>query len=261
MDAASFQAQLRSNWFSVPSATEVYGRFIALDTTRSGSLTKAELRAYTGEYSSQIRLLFYFYIYLIVPSTNLYETGGKQINFTQAAVDRIFEETITYSPDNGMDFKTFLDLVIALESLDTKQSLQYFFRILDVTNCGKITPMSISYFYSDIQKGLQEGGWDSPTVEDIRGEIYDMAGINEADGITFADMVKCGQGRTICTMLLDVTGFWQYDNRESLLQEPEDDQQGPVNTAAETTRDHNTLMKGAQLEEDDDDYYDDEEFF
>ena len=82
-----------------------------------------------------------------------------------------------------MDFKTFLDLVIALETLDTKQSLQYFFRILDIIHCGKITPMSISYFYTDIQKGLQEGGWDAPILEDIRGEIYDMAGVNEADAL------------------------------------------------------------------------------
>ena len=161
-----------------------------------------------------------------------------------------------------MDFKTFLDLVIALETLDTKQSLQYFFRILDITHCGKITPMSISYFYTDIQKGLQEGGWDAPILEDIRGEIYDMAGVNEADGITFADILKCGHGRTICTMLLDITGFWQYDNRESLLQEPEDGQQGPVNTAAMAGGAGNiSLMKGAQLEDDDDDYYDEEEFF
>ena len=56
MDAASFQAQLKSNWFSVPSTKQIYDRFIALDTTRSGSLTKAELRAYTGAISFEHHL-------------------------------------------------------------------------------------------------------------------------------------------------------------------------------------------------------------
>ena len=61
MDAASFQAQLRSNWFSVPSAKQVHDRFVALDTNRTGSLTKAELRAYTG-----IFIVLYFVIFRVV---------------------------------------------------------------------------------------------------------------------------------------------------------------------------------------------------
>ncbi len=164
-----------------------------------------------------------------------------------------------------MDFKSFLDLVIALETIDTKQSLQYFFSVLDITNCCKITPMAISYFYAHIQQGLQEIGWESPTIEDIRGEIYDMAAVNDTDGISFADVMRCGQGRIICTMLLDVTAFWQYDNRESLLQEPEDGQpsdQSPIPTAL-TAKSGNTLTSAVHLEDDDDDddYYDEEEFF
>ena len=48
MDAVSFQAQLRSNWFSMPSAEEIYSQFVALDTTKSGALSKSDLKAYTG---------------------------------------------------------------------------------------------------------------------------------------------------------------------------------------------------------------------
>ena len=198
---------------------------------------------------------------LLFIEQHLTSLGGKRINFTPAAIDRIFEETIVCTPENGMDFKAFLDLVIALETLDTKQSLQYFFRILDITRCGKITPMTISYFYTDVQKELQQAGWESPTLEDIRGEIYDIAGVNDADGITFKDLLNSGQGRTICTMLLDVTGFWQYDNRESLLQEPDGDLEGPVNIAA--AGEDKLVLGGHHLEgdDDDDDYYDDAEFF
>ena len=43
----------------------------------------------------------------------------------------------------------------------------------------------------------------------------------QADKITAEDLVKCAQGDVVITMLTDVMGFWAYDNRESLLREPE----------------------------------------
>ena len=194
MDVSSFQAQLSSNWFSKQNAQEVYELFLSLDLSGSGMLSREELRRFTGG-----------------------RRCNRSIQLTSAAVDRIFEEYITYHPAEEMDFKTFLDLIIALELMDTRSALHYFFRVLDVTHCDKITPMAITYFYSDVQKGLSGTGWDSPSVADIRQEIFDMAGVNDITGITLADLDKCGQGSTICAMLLDVTGFWEYDNRESLM--------------------------------------------
>jgi hypothetical protein len=32
-------------------------------------------------------------------------------------------------------------------------------------------------------------------------------------GPTFQDLVNSDQGHTVISMLLDVNGFWQYDNR------------------------------------------------
>ena len=34
--------------------------------------------------------------------------------------------------------------------------------------------------------------------------------------ITFADLMRSGAGHTVVSMLVDVHGFWTYDNRESL---------------------------------------------
>ncbi|CAM9775186.1 unnamed protein product, partial [Phaeothamnion confervicola] len=37
--------------------------------------------------------------------------------------------------------------------------------------------------------------------------------------ITFADLVRSGVGHTVVSMLIDINGFWAYDNRESIMYE------------------------------------------
>ena len=88
-------------------------------------------------------------------------------------------------------------------------------------------------------------GIDPPAEQDVCAEIFDMACVantasvnNDQRGITFEglfqfsisysstkifsmiflDLVACGQGSTILSMLVDFTAFWEYDNRESLMQ-------------------------------------------
>lgn len=41
--------------------------------------------------------------------------------------------------------------------------------------------------------------------------------------ITARDLVRCGVGGTVVNMLIDLKGFWDYDNRENMMQEPEED--------------------------------------
>ena len=43
---------------------------------------------------------------------------------------RVFQECLTYGGE--MDYKTYLDFVLALENKREPQALSYFFRILDV---------------------------------------------------------------------------------------------------------------------------------
>lgn len=37
--------------------------------------------------------------------------------------------------------------------------------------------------------------------------------------ITLDDLVRCGCGDTVVTILTNVQGFWEYDNREALVAE------------------------------------------
>lgn len=64
---------------------------------------------------------------------------------THVFLDRVFQECLTY--DGEMDYKTYLDLVLALENRLEPQSLQYLFRILDVNNKGYLDNFCFNYFY------------------------------------------------------------------------------------------------------------------
>jgi hypothetical protein len=174
-------------------------------------------------------------------------TPGELLQLTQTAVRRLFEEYITYRPME-MDYRTFLDLVLALENKLTVESMSYFFRILDIDKCGRLTPASIRYFYKDIHETLKSTKYDAPPVANMVVEVFDILSCNDPRGPTFQELVSSGQGHTVISMLLDVNGFWVYDNRESLMQQNQNNteqqqqqqqqqqQAAPAAAAVDTTR-------------------------
>ena len=152
-------------------------------------------------------------------------TGNKTqpVQLTHTAVSRLFEENITYSPME-LDYKGFLDLMLALENRSTVESMVYFWRALDVEKCGRLTPTAIQYFYRDIMSSLHITGYEAASIDNIIAEIYDMLSCTDCEnGATFDEFVRSGQGATVISMLMDVNGFWQYDNRESLKQSADAD--------------------------------------
>ena len=38
----------------------------------------------------------------------------------------------------------------------------------------------------------------------------------DPDKITLQDLINCGQGDTVVSILIDLNGFWTYENREVL---------------------------------------------
>lgn len=46
-----------------------------------------------------------------------------------------------------MDYKTYLDFVLALENRHEPQSLHYLFRILDINNRGFLDTFCLNYFF------------------------------------------------------------------------------------------------------------------
>lgn len=49
-----------------------------------------------------------------------------------------------------------------------RQAMQYFWRVLDVQGKGGLTISTIHLFFRDIARALEEGGFETPTTDDVK---------------------------------------------------------------------------------------------
>lgn len=181
-----------NNWFSAPSALRVYGIYLNLDKDHNGMLSKSELAAYG--------------------------TG----TLTTVFLDRVFQECLTY--EGEMDYKTYLDFVLAIENKREPAALQYLFKLLDVQQKNALTQFDLNYFFRAIQNMMIQHGQEPVVFQDVKDEIFDMVKPTHPFEITFQDLLNSAQGETVVNILSDLNGFWSYENREMLLAEaPEDE--------------------------------------
>ncbi|XP_065200638.1 serine/threonine-protein phosphatase 2A regulatory subunit B'' subunit gamma-like isoform X2 [Planococcus citri] len=180
-----------NNWFSASSALRVYGDYLNLDKDHNGMLSKEELACYG--------------------------TGS----LTKVFIDRVFQECITY--DGEIDYKTYLDFVLALENRHEPQSLHYLFRILDINGQGYLDIFCLNYFFKAIQDLLKMNGQELVPFENIQNEIFDMVKPEQPDRITLKDLLHCEQGDTVVSILIDLHGFWSYETREMAAAETTSD--------------------------------------
>ncbi|XP_004922532.1 serine/threonine-protein phosphatase 2A regulatory subunit B'' subunit gamma [Bombyx mori] len=172
------------NWFSAASALRVYGQYLNLDRDHNGMLSINELAGY----------------------------GSGTL--TQAFLQRVFQQCLTY--DGEMDYKTYLDLVLALENRKQPAALAYLFRVLDINSVGYLDAFTLNYFFKAIQKQMIAHGAEPVNFDDVKDEIFDMIRPKDPTKITLQDLVRSGHGHTAVSILLELHGFWAYENREAL---------------------------------------------
>ncbi|KAJ3159435.1 Serine/threonine-protein phosphatase 2A regulatory subunit B'' subunit gamma [Geranomyces michiganensis] len=173
----------RTNWFSSYSSLRVYGQFLNLDTNTNGMLSRDELAQYNGG------------------------------TLTPVFLDRVFQECQTYGGE--MDYRGFLDFVLAMENIQTPESMAYFFRALDIQGVGYLDGPTVMYFFKDVVDKMVSLGHEPLGIRDVKNEIFDMANPKTESRITLDDLVASGVGGTIIKLLSDVEGFWAYEARES----------------------------------------------
>lgn len=116
-----------------------------------------------------------------------------------------------------MDYKSYLDFVLALENRSEPQSLQYIFRILDIDQKGWLNPFDLNFFFRAIQRQLKRYNHEPVNLRDIQDEIYDMIKPQpDPYKIRLADLIASGHGETVVNILIDLNSFWSHENRESL---------------------------------------------
>jgi len=143
-------------------------------------------------------------------------------------VQRVFEECHTYRNrefgQSEIDYKSYLDFVLAMTYKGTPEALAYFCRLLDIRKTGRLTPFEVGYFFRAVIDKFEEIGEEpNCTVEDVTDEIFDMVKPADAHAITLKDLLECKVGETIVGMLTDVNAFWQYDRREQLMGHGDDE--------------------------------------
>lgn len=162
------------NWFSAPSALRVYGHYLNLDRDHNGMLSKSELAGY----------------------------GSGSL--TQPFLDRVFQTCLTYGGE--MDYKTYLDLVLALENRSEPQALAFLFRILDIKGCGYLDAFTLNYFFRAIQDQMKAHGAEPVSFEDVKDELFDMVRPKDPGKITLNDLLNCGQGDVFVSILIEFHG-------------------------------------------------------
>jgi len=191
--------EAESNWFSVQSALKVYGAYLELDSDQNGMLSRSELMNY----------------------------GSGAVMLTDVFIQRVFEEYHTYTDaetrEREMDYKTFLDFVLAMDNKNTKQATQYFWKVIDINHNGVIDGFVINYFFRAIKSLLETKRCEVASVDDVKDEIFDMVKAKDAGTITRQELLDCRKGGSVLAMLIDAAAFWRYDHRESLMMEPNDD--------------------------------------
>jgi len=57
---------------------------------------------------------------------------------------------------------------------------------------------------------------DPVRFEDVKDEIFDMVRPKDPLRIKLDDLIHCCNGDTVVSILIDLNGFWNYENREVL---------------------------------------------
>ena len=225
--------RLAKNWFSLASARRVRRAFVDLDRDESGGLSREEFRAYTVdprfEGACDVQGLTAVFADRIFEAHSVKgpanarlareafatsaSPGGSRVDpFVARAIERRRAQTA-----NEMDFHAFLDFALAWSNKTHPASLAYFFRALDVRERGVLTNMEIWTFL----KGVHDAWQSDPenydlNMLDVRDEIFDMVKPATPGRITLDDLRRCGCADVVIEIMCDHTGFWKYDNRESL---------------------------------------------
>lgn len=185
----SEEAMMRKrNWFSVPMALRIYKMYLELDGDHNGTLSQKEMIQF------------------------------NQSSLSNLCVQRIFQYKKTW--DQEMDYKGFLNFVLAVEHKRLLSSLHYFWEIMDLDGNGYLTPLTLHTLLRSVQKKMGIFGMEPMNIDDVLTEIIDIVHPKDPNKITKQDMVTSKKWGVVIDILTDVKGFWEYENRESIAAPP-----------------------------------------
>lgn len=185
------------NWFSSAVTTQLYEKFLLLDSNESGMLTAANMKRYKKG------------IPMVVDDGLPQDVSPLSTLF----IDRVFEISALYKSE--MDYKSFVDFVIAVEFLPQCSRPQYFWSIFDLDGTGVLTPMTVLHFFRETYQKLVDAGVEAPPLELVVQELFDIIPTKENLRITRQEFLAAPlSAGLLSALLIDCLAFWTYENRE-----------------------------------------------
>ena len=181
LERVTSKKEMEYNWFSLINFSRIYRKYVELDRDKNGMLSKEELVRYSP-------------------------------GLTSIFIDRIFEEYQRY--ENAIDFKQFIDFVLAMENKKDPASIQYIWRAIDVYHNNKVDTFIINMFYRGVIKKLINRDKGEYRIDDIKDEIWDMIGPKDPKYITLEDVLKSSYSDIVLSLLIDAKAFYQHDQKE-----------------------------------------------
>lgn len=170
-----------NNWFSLSNFWRIYKKYIDLDKDKNGMLSKEELI----KFSPGLTMIF---------------------------IERIFEEYQKY--ENAIDFKQFIDFVLAIENRKHPASIQYIWRALDVYHKNAVDTFVVNMFYRHVVKKLINRAKGEYKIDDIKDEIWDMIKPKSLHYFTLQDVLESPYSDTVLSLLIDAKSFYLHDQKE-----------------------------------------------
>ena len=159
-------------WFSAQHTQEVYAVYLGLDSNQNGMLSREEFRQYNGGNLTAIFIEGLFQQYRMYPSSS--GEGEEQGDGSHGGQQRSHADDSDGSSGGGMvldsnelemDYKTFLDFVLAMEYKTSPASQAYFFRILDQDSRGYLDARTIGFWFRAVSEKMALLGHEQINVD------------------------------------------------------------------------------------------------
>ncbi|KAH0620534.1 hypothetical protein JD844_021098, partial [Phrynosoma platyrhinos] len=220
-----------TNWFSAPSALRVYGMSHQYNTffKRGGGRRRASRKERGGKEEKNLsknrkKKLVVEVIEKKKKKMIDYDDDCQYLNLDKDHNGMLSKEELSRYGTGTLtnifldrDYKTYLDFVLALENRKEPAALQYIFKLLDIENKGYLNVFSLNYFFRAIQEQMKIHGQEPVSFQDVKDEIFDMVKPKDPYKISLQDLINSSQGDTVTSILIDLNGFWTYENREVLV--------------------------------------------
>lgn len=184
------------SWFGPSMTRWLYHKFLTLDVRNGGTLDASDVKRYKKGLPT-------------IPDDGL---APEVSPLSSLFVDRYFE-VVPMMANGEMDFRRFVDFVLAVELLPQCARPLWLWRVLDVDGSGVLTPMKVNMFFRETHAKVAAIVDSTPAADVVLLELFDLIPTSEPLLITQEDFVGSNQAGLLVAIMIDCLSFWGYENR------------------------------------------------